>query len=111
MGEELSRVLRAFTAPAKLEVLRLLWKYEDGLSRKELHRLIDRHRSRIDHVVQFLKKLGVVDWNRELRRYILTDSGRKVFLAIKYIEECVNNAKNKKSKTRKNIKGHAKRKT
>jgi len=100
MAKKLSDTLKLFTAPTKLEILMLLWEYGDGLSRKELHRIIKRHPSMIDHSVQFLKRLGLVDCTKKLRRYVLTDSGRRVFLAIKYIEECVNNAKNKKSKAR-----------
>lgn len=99
-GEKLSRTLYFFTSPTKLEIMRLLFEHEEGLSRKELHRLIDRHYDVIDHAVIFLKRIGVITRDKKLRRYILTRNGRKIFFAIKYIEECVYDAKNKKSKIR-----------
>jgi len=111
MGEQLSKTLYLFTAPTKLKIMSLLWEYKDGLTRKELQKLVKRHISVIDHVIGDLKRLGVIERDEKLSRYVLTNNGRKILFAIKYIEECVFNAKNKKSKTGKGSKYISKRKS
>jgi len=109
--EELSKTLHFFTSPTKLQILSLLWEYEDGLTRKELRKLIKRHISTIDHAICDLKRLGVIRKEGKLSRYVLTENGRRVFFAIKYIKECVDNAKSKKGKMGKSSKKYEKRKS
>ena len=106
MAEELSKTLYLFTSPTKLEIMNLLWEYSEGLTCKEILKLTKKPESTITHAITDLKRCGIIVREGKLRRLVLTDTGRKVLFAIKYIWEAVNNAKGKMGENpKKNEKG------
>ena len=93
MREKVERIYPVVSGRMKMETILWLSEHEHGLTLLELKKLsgYPTNYSKKDFGLDALEELGIVTKN-ELGRYVLTSTGKKIALALKYIWEALSNA-------------------